>query len=83
MGCFFYKGVQMNADDYQIGGTHYRDMKVQPWNVMEAILTKEEYLGFIKGNIIKYSMRQGRKDSDDADKAIHYMAKLRELQCSR
>lgn len=73
----------MNADDYQIGGTHYRDMKVQPWNVMEAILTKEEYLGFIKGNIIKYSMRQGRKDSDDADKAIHYMAKLRELQCSQ
>jgi hypothetical protein len=83
MGCFFYKGVQMNPDDYQIGGTHYRDMKVQPWNVMETILTKEEFLGFIKGNIIKYSMRQGRKDSDDADKAIHYMAKLRELQCSQ
>lgn len=73
----------MNPDDYQIGGTHYRDMKVQPWNVMETILTKEEFLGFIKGNIIKYSMRQGRKDSDDADKAIHYMAKLRELQCSQ
>ena len=73
----------MNPDDYQIGGTHYRDMKVQPWNVMESILTKEEFLGFIKGNIIKYSMRQGRKDSDDADKAIHYMAKLRELQCSQ
>jgi hypothetical protein len=73
----------MNANNYQIGGTHYRDMKVQPWNVMESILTKEEFLGFIKGNIIKYSMRQGRKDSNDADKAIHYMAKLKEMQCSQ
>lgn len=80
--CFGFvdKGMQMNADDYQIGGTHYRDMKVQPWHVMESILTKEEFIGFIKGNIIKYSMRQSRKDSDDANKAIHYMAKLKEMQ---
>ena len=72
----------MNADEYQIGGTHYKDLKVQPWNVMEAILTPEEFLGFIKGNIIKYSMRQGRKDGshDDADKAIHYMAKLQQME---
>jgi hypothetical protein len=72
----------MNADEYQVGGTHYKDMKVQPWHVMKDILTPEEFLGFIKGNIIKYSMRQGRKNgsNDDADKAIHYMAKLREIQ---
>jgi hypothetical protein len=72
--------MQMNADDYQIGGTHYKEMKVQPWNVMEAILTREEFVGFLKGNIIKY-----RKDgsNDDADKAIHYMAKLQELECLR
>jgi hypothetical protein len=72
----------MNADEYQVGGTHYKDMKVQPWHVMQHILTPEEFLGFVKGNIIKYSMRQGRKNgsNDDADKAIHYMAKLREIQ---
>jgi len=75
----------MNADEYQIGGTHYREMKVQPWNVMESILTPEEFLGFIKGNIIKYSMRQGRKDGskDDAEKAIHYMYKLNQMQQKR
>jgi hypothetical protein len=67
------------ADDIQIGGTHYKDMTVQPWEVMESLLTPEEFRGFLKGNIIKYAMRQGRKDSDDAGKLKHYQQKLREM----
>jgi len=71
----------MSANDIQIGGTHYKDMPVQPWEVMEAVLTHEEFIGFLKGNVIKYSMRQGKKDgSDDAQKAMHYMQKLNEVQ---
>jgi hypothetical protein len=67
------------ADDLQVSGNHYKDMPVQPWAVMQAVLTREEFLGFLKGNIIKYSMRAGRKDgSDDAGKAKHYMQKLDE-----
>ena len=70
----------MNADNIQVGGTHYKDMPVQPWTVMEATLTHDEFVGFLKGNIIKYSMRQGRKDgSDDASKAKHYLDKLNEV----
>lgn len=70
-----------SADDLQISGTHYKDMPVQPWAVMESVLTHEEFVGFLKGNIIKYSLRAGRKDgSDDAGKAKHYMQKLREIQ---
>ena len=70
----------MSADEVQVGGTHYKDMPVQPWTVMEAVLTAEEFVGFLKGNIIKYSMRQGRKEgSDDANKALHYLQKLREV----
>lgn len=69
-----------NADEVQVGGTHYKDMPVQPWTVMEAVLTAEEFVGFLKGNIIKYSMRQGRKEgSDDANKALHYLQKLNEV----
>ena len=68
------------ADQLQIGGQHYKEMGVQPWAVMEAVLTKEEFIGFLKGNIIKYGMRAGKKDSDDAGKARHYMMKLREVQ---
>jgi hypothetical protein len=67
------------ADDLQVSGNHYKDMPVQPWAVMQAVLTRDEFLGFLKGNIIKYSMRAGRKNgSDDAGKARHYMQKLDE-----
>lgn len=71
----------VSANDLQIGGQHYKEMGVQPWDVMEAVLTHEEFVGFLKGNIIKYSMRQGKKDSDDANKAKHYMMKLNEMRC--
>lgn len=70
----------LTADDLQISGNHYKEMPVQPWAVMEAVLKPEEFRGFLKGNIIKYSMRAGRKNgSDDAGKAKHYMQKLREV----
>jgi hypothetical protein len=69
------------ANEYQVGGMHYKDMAVEPWAVMEAVMTHEEFVGFLKGNLIKYSMRQGKKEgSDDGDKALHYWAKLREVQ---
>ena len=63
-------GMESNtpANDMQVGGSHYKDMGVQPWDVMQSVLTPEEFRGFLKGNIIKYAMRQGRKDSDDAGK---------------
>lgn len=70
-----------NANEYQIGGSHYKDMAVQPWDVMQSVMTHEEFVGFLKGNVIKYSMRQGKKEgTDDAAKALHYLAKLREVQ---
>ncbi len=70
----------IRADDIQVSGTHYKDMSMQPWAVMEAVLTPEEFRGFLKGNVIKYAMRQGKKaDSDDAGKAKHYAMKLSEV----
>jgi hypothetical protein len=69
------------ADAVQIGGTHYKDMGMQPWHVMEAVLTPEEFKGFLKGNIIKYAMRQGKKEgTDDGNKAQHYKMKLDEVR---
>jgi hypothetical protein len=68
-----------NADRRQVGGTHYKDMPIQPWDVMQSVLTHEEFVGFLKGNIIKYSLRQGKKDSDDVAKMQHYMQKLAEI----
>ena len=72
--------VEKKANDIQVGGSHYKDMPVQPWIVMESVLTHDEFIGFLKGNVIKYSMRAGRKEgSDDAEKAKHYLQKLREV----
>lgn len=69
-----------NTNTNQVGGDHYTDMAVQPWDVMAAILTRAEFIGFLKGNIIKYAMRQGKKaGSDDAAKCKHYMDKLAEV----
>jgi hypothetical protein len=69
------------ADDYQIDGSHYKTMEMQPWDVMEAVLTPEEFVGFLKGNIIKYAMRSGHKEgSHDSEKARHYAHKLSEFQ---
>lgn len=68
------------ADDIQVSGNHYKDMPIQPWHVMESVLTREEFIGFLKGNVIKYSLRAGRKEgSDDAGKARHYIQKLSEV----
>jgi hypothetical protein len=69
------------ADDLQISGNHYKEMPIQPWELMEAMFTKEEFIGFLKGNVIKYALRAGRKDgSDDLGKCRHYMMKLAEVQ---
>lgn len=75
----------ISADDLQVGGTHYKDMPIQPWELMEAVLTYNEFVGFLKGNAIKYSLRAGKKTgaSDDADKARHYLQKLEEFQNNR
>jgi hypothetical protein len=72
----------MNANEYQVDGSHYKDMTIQPWEVMEAVLTYEEFVGYLKGNIIKYSLRQGKKAGaeHDGQKALHYRAKLKEVQ---
>lgn len=72
--------IAVTADARQVGGSHYRDMQMQPWDVMQAVLTPEEFRGFLKGNVIKYAMRQGKKEgTDDAGKAQHYAQKLAEI----
>jgi hypothetical protein len=72
----------MKSDDQQVGGSHYKDLDITPWEVMEAVLTYEEFIGFLKGNVIKYAIRQGKKAGadDDAEKAKHYLAKLDEIR---
>lgn len=47
----------------------------------EGLLSKEEVIGFCKGNVIKYTVRAGKKDDalEDIDKAIDYLENLKEV----
>ena len=47
--------------------THYKGA-VEPLEVMSKLLTKDEFIGFLKGNIIKYSYRAGRKQGESGEK---------------
>lgn len=69
------------AHSRQVGGSHYKDMPVEPLEVMRQVMTKDEYRGFLKGNIIKYAMRAGQKSGSDkdAEKAQHYIEFLTEI----
>lgn len=67
--------------DMQVGGTHYRDMDIQPWEAMEAWLTPEEYRGYHKGVVIAYLARERDKGGmQDIKKATHHLQRLIELQ---
>lgn len=60
------------ALDNQVGGNHYKDLKIQP---VEYIL--ENGLGFLEGNVVKYITRHKAKNGiEDVKKAKHYCEML-------
>lgn len=64
----------------QVGGSHYKDMKIQPWEAMEAWLTPEEYRGYQKGVAIAYLARERDKGGiEDIKKTIHHLQRLVEM----
>ena len=74
----------VKAAKYQIGGDHYMNMAIQPWDAMKSWLPPEQFIGFLRGNALKYLARAGNKgsDSDDYKKALHYLEALREFKLS-
>lgn len=57
----------------------YRTLDIEPWDIMKANFTKEEFIGFFKGNIIKYCLRKKGSDLQDFEKIEHYARKLQEV----
>ena len=65
----------MSALDTQEGGTHYKDMLIQP---VEFIVKNN--LAFLEANVIKYVCRHRNKNGiEDLNKAIHYLELAKEL----
>ena len=58
-----------NVYKKQVGGSHYKDMAIQP-----ADFINKNKLLFAEGNAIKYICRhQSKGELQDIEKAIHYL----------
>lgn len=75
----------MSANETQVGGTHYKQLGVEPWDAMEAWLTPEQFQGFLLGSAIGYLARfnttgnPSKGGVTDIKKAAHYCQKLIEV----
>ena len=59
----------MSSYKKQIGGSHYKNMKIQP-----SKFINDNKLLFAEGNAIKYICRHAHKGGkEDLKKAIHYI----------
>ena len=73
-----FKSTTYNSLEDQVGGKHYRKMKIQP-----AEFINENKLLFAEGNAIKYICRHSQKGGiQDIDKAIHYLEMVKERDYS-
>jgi hypothetical protein len=73
-------GVPAKASAVQVGGDHYRALAIQPWDAMQAWMSREAFEGFLTGNVIKYVARHKAKGGvEDLRKARHYLDKLIEV----
>ena len=63
--------------DKQVGGSHYAEMEVQPWDAMRAWMSPEEYAGYQVGTCISYLARHKKKGGlQDLKKAHHHLSEL-------
>lgn len=60
--------------------THYHLWKdTEVIDVIKKTLTEEEYKGFLKGNLLKYRLRDKGQDESDKEKANDYHNELEYL----
>jgi len=66
----------MSVNDKQVGGTHYKDNAIQPWDFIES-----NNIPFLEGSAIKYLVRWRKKGGiEDLYKAIQNIEKRIELE---
>ena len=65
----------MKTTDKQIDGDHYKNMPLQPWEIIE-----KNGLDYWEGAALKYLLRWRKKDGViDLDKIIHYIEHIKSL----
>lgn len=58
---------ETDATDKTIKPDYYEKAAMQPLEVMQAMMTEEQFKGFLLGNCIKYRMRKNYKGQHDSD----------------
>ena len=67
------------ANAVQVGGTHYKNKAIQPWDYIAS-----NEMGYLEGNVVKYVSRwQDKGGLSDLDKAKHYLEKLIEVETDK
>lgn len=68
------------ANTKQVGGDHYKNMGVEPWDVVDT-WPIEQRIGAYRHGALKYLMRMGSKDEQlqEIKKCGHYIEKLIEV----
>ena len=75
-------GNSLNCSNHD---AHYKECVLEPILVMQDMFTKEELIGFLKGNILKYRLRMGHKDNvqKEMDKIKRYEEWLSMVQAGK
>lgn len=47
--------------------THYQQAVVEPIEILQMYLTPEEFIGFLRGNVLKYDLRAKFKGAEMVD----------------
>ena len=74
-------GKKMNEEKSE-EPVYYNSNGLSPNQAFEqGLISNEEFIGFIKGNVIKYVVRCGKKGNpiDDINKAISYLQLLKKI----
>ena len=77
------KQAQEQSDNVELedmvnSPAHYNDFGIECIDAIKAMLTKEEYIGYLRGNTLKYRWRMWYKGKpiEDLSKAAWYDEKL-------
>jgi len=71
------KGKSINPRSVQVGGTHYAEMKIQPWDAINVWSTPEMVLGYHVNTAVSYLARFRAKGGlQDIKKAHHHLSEL-------
>lgn len=73
--------IHLDYNDNVNHPAHYASGKIECIDAIESALGREQFIGFLRGQIIKYTWRLGKKQnsSEDNQKAIWYANKLNEV----